>query len=211
MNEQPADETRATGINLPNKLTLSRIVMAPVFVAFLSYHNVICYAIAFVVFAVATITDYYDGKIARERGLITNFGMLFDPVADKVLMAAAFIMLMKIPSLHIPGWTLVAILAREFLITGARGLAAQEGAVIAASIHGKVKTVVQIIYIQTFLFLAIVAFLVARWAGSYSETYAWFLASASYIGIVLVAVYTVFTGIQFVRTNWKVLQLDRLA
>ena len=99
-------------MNLPNKLTVARLIMVPVFVVCMSRDHYVTYGLAFVVFIVASITDYYDGKIARERNLITNFGKLMDPLADKVLLTAAFVMLLRIPSLNVPAWTIVAILAR---------------------------------------------------------------------------------------------------
>lgn len=199
-------------INLPNKLTLSRVIMVPLFVAILSIHHPIAYAIAYIIFIAATVTDYYDGKIARERNLITNFGQLFDPVADKVLLAAAFIMLMKLPELHVPGWTVVAILAREFLVTGARTVAASEGTVIAANKYGKAKTIIQMTYIFTFLFLAFAAFFVKWWAPlEVADWYLFILDIASYVGIVFVAGFTVYSGIQFLNQNWKALKLDQLS
>jgi len=96
---------------------------------------------AFVVFAAASITDALDGQIARKRGLITNFGKLMDPLADKVLTAAAFVCFVE--SGLMAGWMLVVILAREFAITGLRSVAASEGVVIAAGMSGKLKTVLQ--------------------------------------------------------------------
>jgi len=201
----------APTINLPNKLTLSRVMMVPVFVAVLSFNHVAAYIAAFIIFTLATITDYYDGKIARERNLITNFGKLFDPVADKVLMAAAFVMLMKLPELHVPGWTIVAILAREFLVTGARTIAASEGSVIAASRVGKIKTILQMTFIFAFLFLATASFPIHAWWPESAASYLWYLALSSYVGSVFIAAFTVYSGLHFVRDNWKSLKLDQLS
>ncbi|MEK7795706.1 MAG: CDP-diacylglycerol--glycerol-3-phosphate 3-phosphatidyltransferase, partial [Candidatus Hydrogenedentota bacterium] len=132
-------------MNLPNRLTIARLVLVPVFVVLMSIDHVATYALAYITFTAASLTDYYDGKIARRRGMITAFGKLIDPLADKVLMTAAFVMAMKVPGLNVPGWTIVAILAREFLVTGARSLAASDGTVIAASSWGKAKTVIQMV------------------------------------------------------------------
>lgn len=201
-------------MNLPNKLTLARCIMALVFVAIMSFRNVFGYCAAYLLFIAAALTDYYDGKIARERNLITNFGKLFDPVADKVLMAAALIMLMTLPDLRIPGWTIVAIFAREFLVTGARTLAAAEGMVIAADRWGKAKTVMQMIYVLTFLFFAILLEMLDTYTGlgklvpGGTELYRHAVGLASRGAIVLVALYTVYSGVQFARTNWKNLGLD---
>lgn len=194
---------------LPNQLTIARVLMVPVFVVLLSFDGAVYYAAAYVVFVAATITDYYDGKIARERNLITNFGKLLDPVADKVLLTGAFVMLMRVSALHVPAWTVVAIIGREFLITGARSLAASDGAVIAANTWGKTKAVVQMTYVFVFLFLAVVKFLVAKWYPGALGVFAMVLRHTSYWAIVVVALFTVYTGIQFARLNWGVLNLGK--
>ncbi|MCP4644458.1 MAG: CDP-diacylglycerol--glycerol-3-phosphate 3-phosphatidyltransferase [bacterium] len=193
-------------MTLPNKLTLARILMVPVFVLLLSFPNVVTCILGYFVFLVATLTDYYDGKIARARGLVTNFGKLLDPLADKVLMAAAFVMLMNLKQLEVPGWCIVAILAREFLVTGARTLAVSEGAVIAANKWGKLKTILQMTYIFVFLFLVIVDYFVGRWLSEDIVTlYGRIVRIASLWGIVAVASYTAYSGIQFARVNWSIL------
>ena len=195
-------------MNLPNKLTLARILMVPVFVTLLSIESLACHIVAYVVFVAATLTDYYDGKIARERNLVTNFGKLFDPIADKVLLAAALIMLMKLDALYIPGWTVIAILGREFLISGARSLAASEGLVIPANKWGKTKAVLQMVYIFVFLGFAIIGQIVLL-AGqdAAARMFHRFLRPASGWAIAFVAVYTVYSGVQFARVNWHVLKL----
>jgi CDP-diacylglycerol--glycerol-3-phosphate 3-phosphatidyltransferase len=202
-------------MNLPNQLTVARFVMALAFVALMSFQHVACHIAAYVVFVMATITDYYDGKIARERNLVTNFGKLLDPVADKVLIVGALIMLMGMPSLYIPGWTVVTIIAREFLITGARSLAASEGVVIGANIWGKTKAVIQMVYVFVFLGLAILGqvldwyadFVWGEWFGAVVETYHHVVYEASFWAIVFVAVFTIYSGIQFMRVNWRTLGL----
>lgn len=194
-------------MNLPNKLTVARLVMVPLFVILMSYEHVVTYTIAYIFFAAASITDYYDGKIAREQNLITNFGKLMDPLADKVLMAAAFVMVMKVPQLHVPGWAIVAILAREFMVTGARSLASEGGHVIAANKWGKLKTILQMVYIFTFLFFATVFLGLESMAPEFYNSYAELLRGSSLVGIVFVSGFTVFTGIQFAHANWDALKL----
>lgn len=194
-------------MNLPNRLTVFRMLLVPVFVVLMSFDHVITYLCAYIVFTVASLTDYWDGRIARERNLITNFGKLMDPLADKVLMAAAFVMLMTVPALNIPGWTIVAILAREFLVTGARAMTAPEGTVIAANIWGKVKTVLQMVYIYTFLALVIIGEVLNRFVVDAAEIYANIIYWASLVGIILVSGFTVYTGIQFGRSHWSALRL----
>jgi CDP-diacylglycerol--glycerol-3-phosphate 3-phosphatidyltransferase len=113
-------------INLPNQLSIARCILAIVFVVFMSFTHWINFAIAYIIFIIAAITDYCDGKIARQSKTVTKFGQLIDPIADKVLMVAAFIMMMKLDELRIPGWCVVVILAREFLVTGVRAIAAAD-------------------------------------------------------------------------------------
>lgn len=195
-------------MNLPNKLTIARMTMVPLFVALMSFEHPLTYIAGYIVFTIASITDYYDGKIAREQNLITNFGKLMDPLADKVLMASAFVMAMHMSALWVPGWTIVAILAREFLVTGARSMAAPQGNAIAANDWGKLKTVLQMVWVYVFFALAIAAWAVERWLPDYAALYAQIVSTASMIGIVAVAILTVYTGIQFMQTNWKALNLS---
>ncbi len=136
-------------MNLPNKLTLLRLVLTGVFVVLLSIEFPWSRTLALVVFAVAAFTDFLDGHLARKHNLITNFGKLMDPLADKVLMCAAFVLLTE---MHlIPAWVVVVILTREFLVTGLRLIALAENVVLAAEKLGKHKTTWQIITVVYFL------------------------------------------------------------
>ncbi len=140
-------------MNLPNQLTVARLVLTMLFVAVLSLETPYAHTAALALFVIASITDYLDGKIARERNLITNFGKLMDPLADKVLVSAAFVMLCAAGLF--PAWILVVILAREFLVTGLRLVASSQGAVLAADALGKWKTITQMVTaIYLLLFLA---------------------------------------------------------
>ncbi|MBQ4505766.1 MAG: CDP-diacylglycerol--glycerol-3-phosphate 3-phosphatidyltransferase [Firmicutes bacterium] len=127
-------------MNLPNKLTMARIIAVPIFIVL--YMKGMSYA-AFAVFILASLTDMLDGKIARKYKLITNFGKIMDPLADKVLVYAAFCLFIEKGVM--PGWMLTVILAREFIVSGVRTVAAAEGTVIAAAMSGKIKTVLQMI------------------------------------------------------------------
>lgn len=132
-------------MNLPNKLTLFRVVLIPFFVFFLlapyfeGYGNYIAVAI----FIVASITDFLDGKIARKYYLVTNFGKFMDPLADKLLVCSALICLIQLEL--IPAWVVIIIIAREFIISGFRLVASDNGVVIAASYWGKFKTAFQML------------------------------------------------------------------
>lgn len=134
-------------MNLPNKLTLFRVVLIPFFVFFLlapffeGYGNYIAVAI----FIVASITDFLDGHIARKYNLVTNFGKFMDPLADKLLVCSALICLIELSL--IPAWIVIIIIAREFIISGFRLVAADNGVVIAASYWGKFKTTFQILMV----------------------------------------------------------------
>lgn len=127
-------------MNLPNKLTILRVVAVPFFVAFYLNHYTI---VAFVLFVAASMTDYLDGAIARKHNLVTNFGKIMDPLADKILVYSAFCCMVE--NGLVPGWMLIVILSREFVVAGMRTVAASEGIVIAAGTTGKIKTVLQMI------------------------------------------------------------------
>ena len=130
-------------MNLPNKLTVIRIIMVPFFVFFMltDAGGAANKWIALVIFCVASLTDMLDGKIARARGLVTNFGKFMDPLADKLLVCSAMICL--IPLGKLTAWFVIVIIAREFIISGFRLVASDNGIVIAASYWGKFKTVSQ--------------------------------------------------------------------
>ncbi len=143
-------------MNLPNKLTLARVVMIPVFLFFLLNQKAFlpfyipaiepyCKWIALGIFILASITDALDGKIARKYNLVTNFGKFMDPLADKLLVNLALIGLMALGKVNI--WLVMLIIARDFIISGFRLVAAEKGSVIAASIWGKVKTAAQMVMV----------------------------------------------------------------
>ena len=136
-------------LNLPNKLTLIRICMIPFFMIFLTVPLPIsdnaCLICAAALFIAASLTDMADGKIARARGLITDFGKFMDPLADKLLVCSAMICLIEKGQLA--AWIVIIIIAREFIISGFRLVAADNGIVIAASYWGKFKTVFQMLMV----------------------------------------------------------------
>lgn len=130
-------------MNLPNKLTTFRVILIPFFVFFMLAPNMtgINNYIAVAIFIVASLTDLLDGKIARKYNLVTNFGKFMDPLADKLLVCSA--MICMIPSGQLSAWFVIVIIAREFIISGFRLVASDNGIVIAASYWGKFKTVSQ--------------------------------------------------------------------
>lgn len=134
-------------MNTPNKLTVGRMILVPFLVVFMltgwggTYNRFISFAI----FAVASITDWFDGYLARKNNLVTNFGKFMDPLADKLLVCSAMICMIELGRL--PAWIVIVIIAREFIISGFRLIAAENGVVIAANYWGKFKTVSQMIMI----------------------------------------------------------------
>ena len=128
-------------MNLPNKLTILRVIMIPFFVAALLYDggaNQNMRYVAAALFIIASLTDMLDGKIARKYNLVTNFGKFMDPLADKLLVCSALICMIELREL--PAWMVIIIISREFIISGFRLVASDNGVVIAASYWGKFKT-----------------------------------------------------------------------
>ena len=146
-------------MNLPNKLTMLRVILVPVFMVFAAFsrygtaeYNQVFMLVAGIVFAVASITDFLDGYIARKYHLVTDFGKFMDPLADKCLTTAAFIYMVA-DGICSPV-VLALILFREFAVAGVRMIAAESGTVIAANMWGKVKTVLQMLTILFYYFAA---------------------------------------------------------
>lgn len=174
-------------MNLPNKLTMFRVVLIPVFIVVLMSGLIAEPAsryIAVVIFCVASFTDYLDGHIARKYNLVTNFGKFMDPLADKLLVSAAMICMIELGML--PAWVVIIIISREFIITGFRLIAAEGGLVIAASWWGKIKTATQMAMIILML-----------------------LGVNKVIGTILVVLATIFTvvsGVDYIVKNISVLK-----
>lgn len=129
-----------TSINLPNALTVVRVLLVPVLVVALTVEG--GDALAATVFALASFTDFLDGWLARRRGTVTTFGKVMDPIADKLMVAAALIALVSLE--RVAAWIVLVIIAREFAVSGLRAAAGQQGVVIEASSLGKAKTLVQV-------------------------------------------------------------------
>lgn len=185
-------------MNLPNKLTISRIFLTFLFMYFLFAHWTAARYLAFITFAVACWTDYYDGYIARREKQITDFGKLMDPIADKILVLAAFLAFVELKL--IPAWTVVVIVAREVTITSLRIFALGRGTVLQAEEAGKHKTVSQIVAIftiLTFLILKDTAKFFLFWSGT---TERWFL-DLIFVLMVITVVLTLSSGISFLLRN----------
>lgn len=139
-------------MNLPNKLTIARIALIPIFLFFLLTDLAGEYSkyIAVSIFIIASLTDFLDGKIARANNIVTNFGKFMDPLADKLLVCSALIAFVELE--YLPSWMVIIIISREFIISGFRLVASDNGVVIAASLWGKIKTTVQMIMIIILIF-----------------------------------------------------------
>jgi len=191
-------------MNLPNKLTVARLILTVVFVVLFYIPLANAISLALTIFIVASITDYFDGEIARRRNLVTNFGKLMDPLADKILMTAALVVV-AIPAekiLHpVPAWIVIAVLAREFFVTGIRQLAAQAGVVLAAEKLGKHKMVWQIITVIYFLLLAATKEPLLAWA---SPMFRWMPLSPDIFGnlcLLMMGSLTIISGFSYFWKN----------
>jgi CDP-diacylglycerol--glycerol-3-phosphate 3-phosphatidyltransferase len=154
MSPKPPRMLDLAKVNLPNQLTLLRILLVPPFILCFLADSLWAQWASLIIFLAAAITDFYDGRLARQRNLITNFGKVMDPLADKLLMTTALICLVQVGM--IPGWMVVLILWREFAVTGLRTLAAAHQRVMEASLWGKIKTVAQMFAVTVCLVLIVV-------------------------------------------------------
>lgn len=169
-------------MNLPNKLTVLRVIMVPFFIIL----YMLGYTIpAFIIFVVAAFTDLLDGQIARKYNLITNFGKIMDPLADKILVYSAFCCMVE--NGLIPAWMLIVILSREFIVGGMRTVAASEGIVVAAGMSGKIKTVLQMIAVPMLLLVGVIP-----WS---------FWTPAAYIFLWASLIMTVYSGVEYILNN----------
>ena len=194
-------------MNLPNKLTLLRVFLIPFFLVCMYVRFPFHYLAALAIFSAASITDALDGKIARSRNLVTNFGKFLDPLADKVLVLAALAVFVEIPDIRIGAIPLIIISAREFMVSGLRLLAANSGVVVAAGIWGKLKT--------EFTMVAIITALV--WLSAcddfnfdFPQAFVdivdiWLIPALMWISTVL----TVISGAIYLKGYWNLIDTDK--
>ena len=180
-------------MNLPNKLTVLRVIMIPVFLVFLltDCAGDASKYIAAAVFVLASLTDMLDGRIARKYNLVTNFGKFMDPLADKLLVCSALIAFVELG--YLPAWIVIIIISREFIISGFRLIAADNGVVIAANYWGKFKTTFQMI--MTIL-------LILQLDYPYADTVEWIFV---YIALAL----TVISLVDYIYRNIGVMSDDK--
>lgn len=189
-------------MNLPNKITISRIFLIPLFIIVLSVPfdwghwqmndqtYPVTHLVAAMIFIIAATTDWLDGYFARKYHLITNMGKFLDPLADKLLVSAAFILLVELDL--IAAWIVILIISREFAVTGLRLVAAGEGIVLAASNMGKLKTTSQLIAISLLLL--------------HNFPFAYINIPIATLFVYLALILTVWSGIDYFVKNWHVLR-----
>ena len=188
-------------MNLANKLTISRIVLTFVFMFFLFSKGIVFKTLALVVFIIATWTDYLDGFLAKRRNEISDFGKFMDPVADKILVIAAFLAFVEMKL--VPAWIIVIIIFREFTITGLRLIALVKGKVIEAEMAGKHKTVSQMVSIYMILFFIVLKEYSANIFGFWNENLEFFLKNIIFYMMILTAALTLISGISYLVKNKK--------
>ena len=186
-------------MNLPNKLTISRIALTFILMIFLFSKGTFMKALAIVTFLIASATDYYDGKIARERNEITDFGKFMDPIADKFLVVAAFLAFVEMGL--VPAWMVVLIISRELIITGVRLFAATQGRILVAEAAGKHKTVSQ----MTAIFV-ILLFVFVRSAGMklfevWSTQLEYWFRQIIFVFMIVTVALTLISGLSYLVRN----------
>ncbi len=189
-----------------NKLTLLRLALVPGFMVFMFFDHFWTRVASLIIFIIAGMTDWYDGKIARETGTVTVIGTFLDPLVDKMLIAAALVGFVELPELHIRAWMVVLIISREFLITGLRSLAASRGVVIAAEAVGKYKMASQITGIIMILMILILNSAFERWpaiapdgTGGWPLYFRELLERAPFWIVFCVALLTIVSGVLYLR------------
>jgi CDP-diacylglycerol--glycerol-3-phosphate 3-phosphatidyltransferase len=202
-------------MNLANKLTVSRICIIPLFVLFMGLGELYSSVLALIIFSSASITDFFDGQMARKNKTITYFGIFFDPLVDKILISSAFICFANIPILGIPSWMIIAIISREFLITGLRSIVAVKNIIVSTNKLGKFKTTLQICVAITILiiliinrtfykFVSVKSSSITKFDNYYCATLAIIEKIPFWITLVVVVV-TIYSGINYILEYKKLL------
>lgn len=203
-------------MNLPNKLTITRLILVVVFALFAfpyprviesfidgTIFDILRPYLALIIYIVASVTDAVDGHIARRDNLVTDFGKFLDPIADKLLVSAALLALCNVSIMYL--WAALVILAREFVVSGIRMLAASKGNVIAAAKLGKLKMILQTVAIITLFVAGIVP--TGLWSGfEIIQEIIYFVGNIIMVGAVVL---TIVSGVEYVKNNIEVLSLDK--
>ena len=201
-------------MNLANKLTLLRVLLIPIFIILMIINSFWANILALLVFIGASITDYFDGVIARKRNMVTTFGIFLDPLADKLLVTSAFISFVGIYTLNIPAWMVICIIAREFIITGLRSIAASKNVIIPANMAGKIKTTSQMIAIITILVILVVNSILTKFYFITPYDLLEFKGWQKILGVILIyapywlmliaTIFTLYSGISYLIIHKKI-------
>lgn len=185
-------------MNLPNKLTLSRMIIAPIYLAMMLFEFENHFLWSAIVFGIASLTDFFDGKLARKYNQITVFGKLCDPVGDKMLFLAALLAFLKYDMCS--AWVIMIVISREFIVTSLRMVAVEQNVVIAAGILGKIKTACQMVF--TVLIMLMMQFSLPSWCEisekTLANTFMW-----------IVAVLTVISGAKYLIDSRKLIDFNK--
>jgi CDP-diacylglycerol--glycerol-3-phosphate 3-phosphatidyltransferase len=201
-------------MNLANKLTMLRVLLVPVFIIFMIINSFWTSILALLVFIAASITDYFDGVIARRQNMVTTLGIFLDPLADKLLVTSAFISFVGLYTLNIPAWMVICIISREFIITGLRSIAASKNVIIPASMAGKVKTTSQMIAIITILVILVVNATLTKFffitpyelleIKGWQQVLGIILIHAPYWLMLIATIFTLYSGISYLISHKKI-------
>jgi CDP-diacylglycerol--glycerol-3-phosphate 3-phosphatidyltransferase len=201
-------------LNLANKMTLSRVVLAAVFVIVMAFDTLGTNIAALIIFIAASVTDAYDGHIARKHNMVTTLGIFLDPLADKLLISAALISFVDFNFIDVPAWMVIIIIAREFVITGLRGVAASKNIIISANKFGKFKTTSQMVAIIGILLILVLRSYITGVKNIPVEALSYISANARFLGLfmskfpywaMLVAtILTLYSGVIYIWQNMAV-------
>lgn len=202
-------------MTLANRLTLLRLALVPAFMVFMLVDHFWTRLSALLIFIAASLTDLYDGRIARRTGTVTVIGTFLDPLVDKMLICAALVGFVELKEVNVPAWMVVLIISREFLITGLRSLAAARGVVIGAERAGKFKTTSQITAIIAILIILVINAAFEQWpTADPAATTFWrdlsqgALRHVPYWMVFWVVVLTIFSGIIYLHNNRDLLRRE---
>ena len=183
------EETTVTIFNVPNLLSLSRILSVPIFIVLMLDPSPTRALAAGIVFSLASATDWLDGYLARKWGQVTKMGKLLDPIADKILIMSALVILVELRPNIVQSWMAILIIGREFAVTGLRAIASSDGIIIPAESVGKYKVGAQITAVLSLLL-------------DYAFTRAWMRDLGSY-ALWIAMILSVYSALQYFRTYWK--------
>lgn len=181
-------------MNTANKITMIRVFLVPIFMILFMMDNTACHYAALAVFIIASVTDAIDGHVARKYNQTTTFGKFVDPLADKVLTTAAFLILMYYDRMSV--WALMIVLVREFMVAGVRLVAAGDGKVVAASMWGKLKTVTQMVAIIVAMLLLPMKSFLGVPSNLISDILIW-----------ISVVFTIISGVDYLAKNWHLMEM----